>query len=197
MNGVMLYYELATPIEYMFAERKPLSYIAEKGGYETLVPTQLAQAPFKGIVSYFKNSRQMLADMFGAFKDALTVYGNKIVGNEIFGHMKNVDGITFNVDTPTSLSAHIGMATIDGRTALVSQGVAVARRYSCTVTKSSATTYAINHGLGTESVSVSIYIPSGSHYELVMADVVTVSANALNIVFATAPTTNFHVVVIG
>lgn len=197
INGVMLYYELATPIEYTFPERKPLSYIAEKGGYETLVPTQLAQAPFKGIVSYFKNSRQMLADMFGAFKDALTVYGNKIIGNEIFGHMKNVDGITFNVDTPTSLSAHIGMATIDGRTALVSQGVAVARRYSCTVTKSSATTYAINHGLGTESVSVSIYIPSGSHYELVMADVVTVSANALNIVFATVPTTNFHVVVIG
>lgn len=69
MSGVLLYYELATPITITF-DRKPLSYTVDDLGTETLLPEGIGgttatplSAPFNGQFEYKSNFKDTVLDL--------------------------------------------------------------------------------------------------------------------------------------
>lgn len=79
--------------------------------------------------------------------------------------------------------------------ALESKTTAMAKKFSAAITAGSATEYTITHSLGTRDVVVQVYDPGT--YEQVMVDVVMATTAAVKIVFASAPSKNYKVVVVG
>lgn len=71
----------------------------------------------------------------------------------------------------------------------------VTKKYAGAITKSSSTSYTITHNLGTRDVIVQVYDPSS--YEQVLVDVKMTDANKVTLTFASAPSANYRVVVIG
>lgn len=93
--------------------------------------------------------------------------------------------------TSASLGGSITAATLLANLGLT----AAAKKYSAAITAGTATEYTITHSLGTRDVVVQVYDPST--YEQVMVDVVMTTTAAVKIVFASAPSKNYKVVVVG
>ena len=71
------------------------------------------------------------------------------------------------------------------------------QRFTQTIGNGSATSFTINHALGSQDVIVQIY-RNGSPFDVVLADIELTDANNATVRFAVAPTSNqFKVVVIG
>lgn len=104
-----------------------------------------------------------------------------------------------------SQSATVGssvLAIANGGTGATTASAALAAlggvtKYSATIGNGSSTTITVTHNLGTRDVVVSVHEASGS-YEKVYPDIQNATTNTVDIIFASAPTTNqYRVVVIG
>lgn len=107
-----------------------------------------------------------------------------------------ITGITVNGET---YYAENGIVTIPNYpTSLewdkISGKPSLTKKYASTITKSTATSYTINHALNTMDVVVMVYDPSN---EQVMVDVTVRDANNIVLGFAVAPSQNYKVVVVG
>lgn len=68
-------------------------------------------------------------------------------------------------------------------------------KYAATVGNGSATSFTVNHNLGTQDVQVSIR-ENASPYAIVYADVQISNTNAITVLFASAPTSNQYKVIV-
>lgn len=89
-------------------------------------------------------------------------------------------GSVFNVGAGTGISVAADSVSID--TAVV------VRKFAANIGNGSSTTLTVTHNLNTLDVQVQIYEVSGG--ATVMADVVRTGVNAVDVIFAVAPTTN-------
>ena len=108
------------------------------------------------------------------------------------------NGITISGNVVTFLpdpAAGAGLA-VTGSGAKLDTAVAV-RKYATTVGDGAATSYTITHNLGTQDVTVALYLNS-SPYAVYDCDVQNSTTNTITLAFAAAPTSNqFRVVVHG
>lgn len=105
-----------------------------------------------------------------------------------------VGGTTKSI-TATTMKASLGLKALAYKDSLSASDVGATRKYAGTITAGSATEYTITHSLGTRDVIVMVYDPDT--YEQVMVDVVMSTTNAVKLLFASAPSVNYRVVVIG
>jgi phage-related tail fiber protein len=91
-----------------------------------------------------------------------------------------------------------GATTMEQRTpAQVRGDIAAISKYATTLA-TSATSYTVTHDLGTQDVTVGVFLIAGGNYTQVECDVTLTSTSALTLGFAVAPTSNtIRVVVTG
>ena len=66
LSGVMLYYELATPIEIPLDEPRRMSYVVDDHGTEQQLPINVSSvinAPFRGTFEYYSNFKEAVLDL--------------------------------------------------------------------------------------------------------------------------------------
>lgn len=91
-----------------------------------------------------------------------------------------------------------GATSMEQRTPAQVRGDIAATSKFATTLSTSATSYTVTHGLGTQDVTVAVYSISGGNYTQVECDVTLTSTSALTLAFAVAPTSNtIRVVVTG
>lgn len=105
-----------------------------------------------------------------------------------------VGGTTKSI-TATTMKTSLGLKALAYKDSLSASDVGATRKYAGAITAGSATEYTVTHSLGTRDVVVMVYDPST--YEQVMVDVVMTTTNAVKLQFASAPSVNYRIVVIG
>lgn len=122
--------------------------------------------------------------------DSLSVSGSGLKANlNVGGGLDNDSGIFVNTGTGLTLSGnYVVIDTANG------YGV---RKYATSIGDASATSYTVNHALGTKDLTVQVY-DNSSPYAQVEADVEHTDSNNVTVKFAEAPTLNqYRVVVVG
>lgn len=103
------------------------------------------------------------------------------------------NGITIASNT---ISAQLGSGLTFSGTQIVTDHTIVPKKYAATLT-TSATSYTVNHALGTQDVTVAVYA-AATPFNVVLPDIAYTDANNVTLTFATAPAANaYRVVVIG
>ena len=98
--------------------------------------------------------------------------------------------------TADALKTSLGLGALAYKSSVADAlGYTPTKKYAGAITKGTATEYTITHSLNTKDVVVMVYDPTTN--EKVMVDVVMTTVNAVKIVFGTAPTQNYRVVVVG
>lgn len=91
-----------------------------------------------------------------------------------------------------------GATSMEQRTPAQVRGDIAATSKFATTLSTSATSYTVTHGLGTQDVTVAVYSISGGNYTQVECDVTLTSSTQLTLAFAVAPSSNtIRVVVTG
>lgn len=111
--------------------------------------------------------------------------GTKIANDYLANNSMTIAGTTVALGGTLSAS--------DLATAMV--GEKLTKKYASSITRSTATSYTINHALNTRDVVVMVYDPSS--YEQVMVDVKMTDANNVTLSFAIAPEVDYKVVIVG
>lgn len=155
--------------------------------FEAVISTYPAYYNVRGTVMplWYNSGDVTYGTSQGAFSQALAVNGRTAVAGRYYGVEVDTDGRLF-VNVPW---VNITADTIKGADA------SLVRKYTGTINAGSSTSYIVTHGLGKREVAVAIYDPDT--YEQVMADVVATSTSEVTIVFASAPSKNYIIVVIG
>jgi hypothetical protein len=100
------------------------------------------------------------------------------------------------LDTLQELAAALGNDP-NFATTILNQLALRTKKYAVNIGDGTATTFTINHNLGTQDVTVTIR-ENASPYNVVFADVQITDANNIKVLFATAPSSNqYRVVVVG
>lgn len=105
-----------------------------------------------------------------------------------------VGGTTKEI-TAATMKTSLGLKALAFKDSVSASDVGAAKKYAGSITKSSSTSYTITHNLGTRDVIVQVYDPSS--YEQVLVDVKMTDTNKVTLTFASAPSANYRVVVIG
>ena len=106
MSGVMLYYELATPIEYELAEPMPMT--GKINGYGTMrrIGASEPSAPFRADITYGLNPGQTASDLSALvasiYRDTLRINGLDVAGDMVVGGTSTFNGL--NVDGDMTVS---------------------------------------------------------------------------------------------
>lgn len=111
--------------------------------------------------------------------------GTKIANAYLANYSMTIAGTTVALGGTLSAS--------DLATAMV--GESLTKKYATAITKSTSTSYKITHSLNTRDVVVMVYDPST--FEQVMVDITMTDVNNVTLSFATAPSQNYKVVVVG
>ena len=111
--------------------------------------------------------------------------GTKIANAYLANNSMTIAGTTVALGGTLSAS--------DLATAMV--GESLTKKYATAITKSTSTSYKITHSLNTRDVVVMVYDPST--FEQVMVDITMTDVNNVTLSFATAPSQNYKVVVVG
>ena len=96
---------------------------------------------------------------------------------------------------PVALSSEKAYVAVTSGAVTSALGYTPTKKYAGAITKGTATEYTVTHSLNTRDVVVMVYDPST--YEQVMVDVTMTTTSAVKLTFASAPTANYKVVVIG
>jgi hypothetical protein len=110
-------------------------------------------------------------------------------------YLKTGDGIEFDGSGNIAINAGTGFTTASGSLEFDS-GYGV-RKYTDTIGNNSATSFTVNHALGTRYVTVQLF-EAASPYAQIEADVEHTDTNNVTVKFAAAPTTGqYEVVIVG
>lgn len=122
--------------------------------------------------------------------DSLSVSGSGLKANlNTNGGLDNDSGLFVNTGSGLTVSGN--QVVID-----TANGYGV-RKYATSIGDASATSYTVNHALGTKDLTVQVY-DNSSPYAQVEADVEHTDSNNVTVKFAEAPTSNqYRVVVVG
>jgi len=137
--------------------------------------------------------------------DSIVIDGNQVSvivdttrGIEIDGdgvYAKIGDGIEFDGSGNIAINAGTGLTTASGSLEFAS-GYGI-RKYATTIGDNSATSFTLNHAIGTRAVTVQIF-EAATPYAQVEADVEHTDTNNVTVRFASAPTTGqYEVVIVG